>query len=180
MRRQLKNAVALCATMILGGCASAYRAPEAGASATISFDLTSDSTGTSTRTFTAWAYEDLSCKPSKYGAKLDSKALADAHEILGPTKVAGGSPFTFALSYIEARFAQNRECSYTASFVPAAGQTYAVNFAVVNQSLGCGLKITDQSGESVQYQSPEYSCAETMAGKIKNGGAGILDWKILP
>jgi hypothetical protein len=142
--------------------------------------VSSDSTDTTAKSFQIWAYEDLSCAPANHGSSLDSKRLASDTERLGPVKVATDKPFTFAVAYGEARFAQNRSCSFTAAFWPAADQTYSVRFKAVNQSAACGLQITDSRGTPVRYEAPQMSCTEGVAGKTKNGGAGILDWQISP
>jgi hypothetical protein len=124
------------------------------------------------------AYEDFSCAASKYGPVLDTKSLADATEQLGPFNVVAGKPFVFAADYMEARIAQNKECSYTASFVPAPGQSYVVRFAAVNQVQGCGVQVSDGNGSKVAYKAPELSCVSTFAGRVRNGGAGVLNWGV--
>lgn len=162
----------------LTGCASTYKIPDNQASASVSFDLTSDSKSTTSKSFIVSAYEDLSCAPSKYGTRLGTKWPANDHEVLGPVAVAAEVPLTFAVYSSESRFAQNRGCSFTASFTPRAGQHYSVRFASVDQSLACSAKIEDGSGAQVPYQVPEISCAATSAGKVKNGGGSVLDWKV--
>ncbi len=128
--------------------------------------------------YRVFAYEDLSCTPSRLGSKLESRQFTDANEKIGPIKVAAESPLTFAILYGEARIAQNRECGFTASFTPHEGESYTVNFAVSNGALACGIGITDGAGHDVPFESPVSSCAETFAGKVRNGGAGLLNWKV--
>ncbi|MBI1891856.1 MAG: hypothetical protein HYS18_14510 [Burkholderiales bacterium] len=175
---KMNKFAALTALIFLSGCASSYKIPNDHPSASVSFDLTSDSTNTTSKGFNVFAYDDLNCIPSKHGSRIDWKWPANDREILGPASVAAGVSLTFAVLYGESRIAQNRNCSFTASFNPLAGQTYLIRFVVTNQSLACGIQITDSSGTQVAYQAPENSCAETFAGKVKNGGAGILDWKV--
>lgn len=177
MMRLLRVVAALVSLLVVTGCVSTYRLPSDQSSATMSFDLSSDSTGTTGKAFILTTFDDLNCAPSKYGSKLDSKAFANDREQLGPLRVAAGKPLTFAVTYSESRFAQNRACSFTASFLPLPEQAYTVRFAVVDQSAACGLQIADGGGSEVRYEAPELSCAETLAGKVKNGGAGILNWK---
>jgi hypothetical protein len=175
----LKVIALVTTSVFLTGCVSNYVLPSTEQSAAISFDLSSDSTGTTTQNYIVTTYEDLGCTPSKYGTKLESKALASGRERLGPVKVAAsGKPFTLAVAYSESRFGQNRGCSFTASFLPQSGASYVVRFASVDQSLACGLKIADGDGSSMSYEAPQMSCAETLAGKVKNGGSGILDWEV--
>ena len=165
--------------LILSGCASTYSLPSNQPSATLSFQLSTDSTDTTAKGFQIDAYEDLSCAPAKHGSSLASKRLADDQERLGPVKVSTDQPFTFAVAYSEARFAQNKSCSFTAAFWPATDQVYSVQFKVVKQSAACGLQITDSRGNPVRYEAPQMSCAEGVGGgKTQNGGAGILNWTI--
>jgi len=165
--------------LALTGCASTYTIPSGEPSATIAFDMSSDSSNTTGRSFTVWTYEDTACTPSKNGAILASKGLSNTEEKFGPLKISATSPFTFAVSYLESRIGQNRECSFTATFTPQVGLSYRVRFAAKDQAGVCGIQITDSGGVEVDYASPELSCAETFVGKIKNGGGGGVNWRLI-
>src|SRR6185436_12524360 len=92
-------------------------------------------------------------------------------------RVVAGDPLTLAMTVSEARLGQNRQCSFTATFTPNAAQSYTVRFASTDQALACGMRIFDSAGKQVAQKEPANSCAITFAGAVKNGGAGILDWK---
>ncbi len=166
---------------LLPGCVSVYKPPAGKAHSKISFDLNNDSVGTTVRTFSIWNYSDSKCTPSKDGLKIDFKPFASEHEKLGPYEILGDSPFTFAVAYGEARVAQNRDCSVTATFTPSSLKKYTVHFFVKDQSYRCGIKILDEKENIVPFEQPEYTCRESLARKKpKNGGAGILTWEYRP
>lgn len=142
-------------------------------------DLRSESKNTTIQGYEVFAYQDINCAPSQLGLSIESKQFTNAIEKLGPIRVAAESQMTFAILYGEARMAQNRQCSFTASFVPRSGEKYSVQFAVDDGALGCGMQIMDSSGQEIGFESPQESCAETFAGRVKNGGAGFLNWTIM-
>jgi len=77
-------------------------------SARVSFDLATDSTGTTGKWFAVYSYRDLSCTPSERGwvvARTSHLGTAANSENLG-----------------------------TASFTPEAGKAYRASFAVRRQS----------------------------------------------
>lgn len=163
---------------LTSGCVSVYQVPADQPKAQLSFNLRTDSTGTTIKNFIIKHYADAECSESKQGTKIGNTVFASEKESLGPYWVLANMPLTFAVLYSEARFKQNRGCSMTATFTPTVGQKYTVQFAVIDQSYGCGLRILDQENKPVSFSEPEFSCAETLAGKVKNGGAGILNWEI--
>lgn len=144
----------------------------------VAFDLASDSTGTTVQSYRVFAYDDLACTPSRHGEKLGQFALGGAREKIGPQKVAAGSPLVFAVQYVEARHAQNRGCTFTAAFTPEAGRSYEVTYLASNQGLACGLQITNERKQPVTFDVPEFTCAAPTPLKARNGGAGVINWKI--
>ncbi len=172
----LKSVLAGAVLLWLVGCASTYSPPTNAPSATMTLDLRSDSKGTTMQGYGVFAYKDMNCTPSPLGALMESKQFTGAVERMGPLKVAASSPLTFAVLYGESRMAQNRQCSFTASFLPRAGESYGVQFVVEDGALACGMKIVDGAGQEVRFESPLSSCAETFAGRVKNGGSGLLNW----
>lgn len=172
----MKSVIAIAGLLWLVGCASTYSLPTNSPSATMTLDLRSESKGTTMQGYRVFAYQDMNCTPSPLGSLIESKQFTGAVEKIGPIKVVAASPLTFAVLYGESRMSQNRQCSFTASFLPRAGESYGVQFAVADGALACGMKITDGAGQEVSFESPSSSCAETFAGRVKNGGTGVLNW----
>ena len=117
-------------------------------SARVSFDLATDSTGTTGKWFAVYSYRDLTCTPSERGwvvARTSHLGTAANSENLG-----------------------------TASFTPEAGKAYRASFAVRRQSNSCDLKIEDDSNTRVSYATPADSCYQGQLGRMRNGGGGTL------
>lgn len=180
----MKFSLIVAALAALAGCAgNAYRVSPGDPVSRLSFDLSTDSTGTTGRWFRIYSYGDLSCAPSARGWTVTSTSAlgqVEDRETLGPVDVQAGEPFTFVVAYIESRFAQNRECSFTASFTPEAGRAYRASFAVTRQSNVCDLKIEDDRNTRISYAAPEDSCYQGRVGRMPNGGGGRLNYKIQP
>ena len=168
------------AVLLLGACATTktYTVPSNVPTASLALDLHSVSTGTTSQSYRVFAYDDLNCTASRFGAPLKIVRFAEPSVKLEPIKIVAEAPLTFSILYGESRMAQNRQCSFTASFMPRSGDTYNILFQVAHGAQACGMKIFDKSNSEVSYESPLMSCAETFAGRVRNGGTGILDWKL--
>jgi hypothetical protein len=178
----LRNGLIVAALSAVVGCAyNAYRVSSGDPISRLSFDLATDSTGTTGKWFRVYSYRDLSCAPSERGwivAMTSALGSATTGDTLGPVDIRAGEPFTFVVSYAESRFAQNRECSFTASFTPEAGRAYRASFAVTKQSNVCNLQIEDDRNTRVSYATPEDSCYQGLVGRMPNGGGGTLRYNI--
>lgn len=173
-------ACASAAALGLGGCASNYKAPEGKPLAKLDFAVSTDSTRTTLVVTRILAYADLDCKPNPAG-ELIEKRYQDPVEVFNTIDIPANEPFTFAIWYSEARFAQNRECSYTAQFTPQEGRQYRANMELAGDMSSCRMNIEDRLApqpSSVSFRSPQNSCAETLFGIAPNGQPTNLLWKI--
>lgn len=166
-------------SLLLTGCATQYRAPNDKAKAKLIVDMESDSTNTTLISIYVRAHDMPDCNPSPHGETLTSERFANKKTTLAPEDIIAGEQFTFTVSYIEARFAQNRSCSFTASFVPEVDMTYFAHFRSLNNGMTCDLKMDDHQKKPVAFTEPEFSCVKSLAGQsIQNRKASILNWRV--
>ncbi len=150
---------------MLTGCQTTYTLPIGKPSAEISFESTSDSTGTTGMFISVLHYENLNCDPSKYGDKIAGTSFAEKMEILGPVKILAEESFTFAIRYIDSRIAENRECSVTGSFFPRNGRSYIARFRTVGNVSFCDMTIEElypNDSQIIDYIYPEFTCTKFM------------------
>lgn len=166
--------------MAVSACQTTYTAPTGKPSANIVVDAGSDSSSTTGGSFNVFAFaDDVACKASPHGKNLGTTVFSDGTETYGPISVPAAERFTFAVRYIESRMAQNRDCSFTASFVPEPDHSYLVRFRSVADVSSCSLTVDDQTaGRSVSLAAPQYSCVASVAGRPKNGQAGHLQFEV--
>lgn len=138
-----------------------------------------------TPNFYVEAYEDMNCVPSKAGTRLatfygPTKDVA-SHETGKTVSISSGKPFVLTHRYIDARFAQNRTCSVTVSFVPEAGKTYQTYFYVEPDVSGCDTFVSGPSsraGENVaSFQYNENLCLGGANKGPMNRQAVWINWK---
>ena len=179
-RRWLASACVLAASLAFVGCATSYKAPAGRPLAKLDFSVSTDSTRTTLLVTRILAYGGLDCKPNPNG-ELIEKRYQDPTELFNTIDIPANEPFTFAIWYSEARFAQNRECSYTAQFTPREGGQYRANMELLGNMSSCRMNIEERSGpqpSNVPFSSPEKSCSETLIGIVPNGKPTNLLWDI--
>ena len=171
-----KVATSLIASLILGGCASSHSLVTSGPSAKLSIHLASQSQNTNVQAWRISSYDDQTCVKDEDGT-LAARKVGNSGGALESFDVPAEKPVTLGFWYSEARYAQNRECSYTLTFSPAANGSYSARFEVADGANACRVLLNDSEGQPVATSTPVLSCAKTQAGKVPNGGTGILNWK---
>jgi len=173
----MKNIAALALYTLMAACVAPYSLPAGKPTAALTFEVSTDSTGITLMkpSYVVSTFEDSSCTSATDGTRLLMIKSTGPKDVAGPVTVAAGDPMTLAITTVEARLFQNRQCSFTTTFTPSAGQAYTVQFASVDQGHGCGMNVLDAAGKQVTHKEPKNSCANTMAGAIRNGGAGIAE-----
>jgi hypothetical protein len=171
--------------LLLSGCQTAYMLPTGIPTANISFDVSTDSTGTTGLFYSVLNFGGVDCHPSEYGEKITGKSFAGEHETFGPFNILAEAPFTFAVKYTDSRFAQNRECSYTASFTPREGRNYLATFKTIGNVSSCNMTIGEshqQKYETIEFISPELTCApyfhRPTSYRGRNGQPHDLNWSV--
>ena len=136
-------------------------------SAEINFTIESNSTHEGIgKHWTVWQFTDPNCETKEKGERIAKKRR---NKPIPPVSVPAGRPVTIAFYYVEANFKQNRECSYTWTFTPRAGEKYSSDL-VVSQNISCNATIVSSSGEIVQASTPANSCVVGLYGKkVPNG-----------
>ena len=176
-----RNFAGMAFFLIMTGCQKAYIAPNDSNVAEMIFIARNDSIGTSVRKVRVLSFPNSKCANGMGSRKIAQKMFSRHYEAFGPIKVVANKPFTFAVTYLDARAAQNRDCSVTATFTPLTGHSYKAAFDVVDDVSQCGLKVQDntfQEVSDVTFESPEYSCVESfIEEKVHNGQAGWLNYK---
>lgn len=170
-------------TAVLSGCVSQYAVPDGKPKAKVVFDLATESTHATSRSFAVSAFEDFaSCKASPYGIKLALLLFSKDQELIGPVDVVAGEPLTFGVRYGESVFGGNRDCSYVAAFTPEPNELYVVSFRSRGEVASCGVTVQRQASAAtrpIEVSAPARSCFGTVADlrgdPLANGQAGGVD-----
>jgi hypothetical protein len=171
---------------VLSACASNYTVPSGKPSAKVVFDLATESTDATSRSFTVSAFDAFpSCNGSPYGRKLGLVLLSKNQELIGPLDVVAGEPLAFGVRYGDSVFGGNRDCSYVASFTPEPSGLYVVSFRTRGEVSSCGLTVQQQAPAAagpVGISRPARSCFNSVADlwgdPPANGQAGGLVMKL--
>ena len=176
----MKNASGcLLAACLLCACSPPRPLVSTGPTATLAPSLSSDSVGTSGKFWRVYKFNDATCTSSEKGVVFARKLTGNSGGDLAPIVLPAGNRITLGFGYMESRFAQNRECSYTVTFTPEANQHYTARFAVTGNSNACDLSLTDSTGHPAEASQPVMSCVVGLLNhKIRNGQPGVLNWKI--
>ncbi|RDZ26170.1 hypothetical protein [Lysobacter silvisoli] len=170
--------VATCvAFLLLTGCLSPQALVKGDApSAELAFDLQSQSTGGGLgKHWHVWKYEDAACEAKEKGVLVARKRLKQP---MAPIRLPADRPVTLAFWYIEANFGQNRECTYTWTFTPNAGEKYSVDLRV-SPYVSCDVRLTGASGVPVPATTPVNSCVTGLLGrKIENGHPAVVEYRV--
>lgn len=173
-------------TAVLSACVSNYAVPGGKAKAQVVFDLASESTYATSRSFRVSAFDDVtSCKASPYGMKFALLLLSKNQELVGPVDVVAGEPLAFGVQYSESVFGGNRDCSYVAAFTPESSGLYVVSFRSRGEVSSCGVSVQQQAPAATQpmeISAPARSCfgtvADMLGDPLANGQAGGLKYEL--
>ena len=143
--------------------------------AEITFNIQSDSAGGGMgKHWTIWQFNDPTCETKEKGERIAKKRR---NKPIAPVTVPAGRPITLAFWYIEANFAQNRECSYTWTFTPVTGAKYTADLAV-SPTISCKASLADSSGQAIPSSQPVNSCVAGLYGhKIANGEPAVITYR---
>lgn len=172
MRLQL-----LCAaTLLISGCVSTEIMAPSATTAELVMDIESNSLGGGMgQHWHVWKYQDSMCQAEEKGVRV---AWKRKNKPMGSIHVPVGKPITLAFWYIEANFSQNRECSYTWTFTPEAGEKYHAKLAV-SPMLQCSTYLTNSTGAPVETVRPIDSCVIGMYGqRVRNGEPATINYRV--
>lgn len=171
-------------TLSLSACQSTYIVPDGIPTASIAFEVHTDSTNTTMRNSRIEAFKNEICEPSPYGQGVTFDLASPKSQVYDPVKLVADEPVTLVVRYNESRFARHHDCLYTATFTPRAGHEYKAIFNSLDNGSYCTLTINDQETvppEPVQFTSPATSCGDSLSGKPSlNGQSSQGQWKAIP
>lgn len=122
-----------------------------------------------------WKFRDSACEAKEKPVRVARKRKGKPME---PLRLPADQPITLAFWYIEANYAVNRECSYTWTFTPKAGEKYRAKFAVSPQ-VRCAATISDSNGAAVETATPVNSCVIGLYGqRIPNGEPAVITYEV--
>lgn len=135
------------AVLLLAGCATAYKAPVSGPSATLTFATMPLGLGSS---ILVQNFDDDDCADSPNGTRLATFAgapfqgSADPHDGVSRT-IPAGRPvvFSFVFENGAAGFTDTRSCTITTTFLPTAGAHYRASFDIVGKTCRVGVRRVD-------------------------------------
>ncbi|WP_377154559.1 hypothetical protein ACFJIX_21100 [Roseateles sp. UC29_93] len=159
------------------GCGGPQALVTSGPAATLAVDVRAASTSTNLQAWRVSSFEDASCKSEQDGV-LVARRIANSGGALEPFKVPAGKPVTIGIGYVEARYMQNRECSFTFTFTPQEQASYRTRFEVNGEVDSCVALLVDANDEPVAVSAPEMSCVKGLMKRLTNGGAGHLQYKL--
>jgi len=127
------------------------------------------------RRVTMAAFQSDDCN-KKSELKLGEQNLSfkKADKAISETYVLNaGSRVHFNLNYIDVRFAQNRMCESSVSFIPAANHDYQVEFIVDRNVTRCDARVVE-IGVNGAKSSAEFSAPPLVCGRQKPNG--VAKW----
>jgi hypothetical protein len=164
--------VILVAALSVAGCASQIAPGAESSGSTLDVFVQNEVPGAATlKGSFVYAYADAKCTQRTEIAKKIMMKDQDQH---GTVKIPAGKPFTASVQTGWTRFGAggNDFCSVTATFTPSPNSSYRALLKLDGSARKCELQIADQNNREVAYQSPIYSCDQTM-GTTRNGEAGF-------
>lgn len=139
-------------------------------------DAVSDSEHTTMTTLMAYANGDETCTLNKHGFSLGSDFTSGHTPALKARRIAADERFAFTATYNEARGPQNRVCSLSAAFTPAANRRYLARIVTTDQVGRCDLGIfdvTDGTAVPIEFKMPEFVCGKKTPTNHPNGKPAI-------
>ncbi len=175
-----KIIVLICIAFGLTGCVASYIVPDSAAKASFYLAVQSDAESTSLRNISLTVLGDENCKEHQYGTRAGSNIHNVGTAGTDTVKILANEKFVFTAMYVDARFAQNRKCVVTASFVPTEHHTYKALLAVTDDVRACKLGIYDVTSgkdQQLEFSMPKYACDITDLGIRPNGQPLWINWK---
>ncbi len=153
-------------------------------SATLLIEVHSDTSANRGKNYKITHYADENCAKRGKSDKVFEKKYAKQKHVFERLPLETGSNFVFQIAYNEKRREGTRACTVMADFAPEAGHTYKALYTVIEEVIGCELKIYDISGSGdaglgsaesastlieVAYSKPEFACKKVGKKGFKNG-----------
>lgn len=151
------------------------RARSAEPSATLNIELASDAKGTTGKFWRISTFEDKTCRSDDRGTQIARKLLGNSGGVLKPVSIPADREVTIGFGYMESRFRQTRECSYTLTFTPGASRHYNALFSVVADTGRCGVVLQSDDATPVETAAPAMTCVHGLMERLQNGQVGIRD-----
>jgi hypothetical protein len=171
----MKRTLIVLAALLLPSVVLAKPPLPAGPAAELAFELHSDSTGGGLGAhWNVFAFEDPACPPKQKGKRVAHKKR---NKPMPPVQLVAGRPVTLAFYYLEANYAENRECSYTWTFTPSEGVKYNAHLAV-SRDVRCSLALVDAAAQPVPGQTPVHSCVAGLYGQHPNGEPARITYRV--
>lgn len=172
---------AACAAALLAGCATTYSLPEKSEKAQLRLLGENASSGTFSRRFFLYVFENEECGITSAGTTLIRLNSSGKDRVMSEAvDIQAGKPATLTAQYIDARFAQNRSCYVTGTFTPLKNETYTVVLAVNPDVTECRMGLFNGSPVEAnrvdELHLPSAYC--TVDGKFegKNGKSLWTNW----
>lgn len=162
--------------LLIAGCVSTEVMAPQGTAAEFAMDLESKSPGGGMgQHWHVWKYQDSTCQAKEKAVRVARKRKGKPMEVL---HLPAEQPITLAFWYIEANFGANRECSYTWTFTPKAGEKYRARLSV-SPDVHCRAIINDSSDALVETENPMNSCVIGLYGqRIPNGEPATITYRV--
>jgi deoxyribodipyrimidine photolyase-like uncharacterized protein len=165
----------------LAACLPTYEVSTAQDTAEFFLSTTNDSQSTTLRSAYVWAFKDEECTRSPLGMRAGQAVNNDSGATTTPLKVVANEKFVFTAGYIDARFAQNRQCSVTAAFVPRKNRRYKAQLVVSDDVRGCRVgvyDVTSNKDQQIEFSMPQYLCDDEGKTARLNGSPLWTDWQV--
>ena len=143
--------------------------------ATLNIELASDAKRTTGKFWRISTFEDRTCQSDDRGTQIAKKLLGNSGGLLKPVSIPAGREVTIGFGYIESRFKQTRECSYTLTFTPTASRNYKAFFSVNSDTGQCGVVLQGDDATPVETSAPALACVHGLMPKLQNGQMGGRD-----
>ena len=179
----LRHIVPFIALIGLTGCMSTYKAPLNRPNAEIFATAETDESVSNSRMVWLEAFKNEECADSDNGIRLGSSPPFANTRITSspPNAIAAEEKFVFTAVYMDARFAQNRQCSLTGAFIPREARRYKVLVKVDDHVTSCGLGLYDVTTgieQQVEFTMPKYACRGRTDNAGLNGRPLWTNWQV--
>ena len=169
------------AAVLLSACASSFKHTPGSDDATLII------TGNTTNFFSE-AYENSNCLPHADGQRLATffglTKDAEPHYSGKTITIPAGKPFVLTHHHVDSRFAENRRCSVTVSFLPERGKRYRSHFYVDANANRCDASVaTAGAGGQLatnvaSFKYPENLCLDGENKGPRNRVAVWTEWRV--
>jgi hypothetical protein len=146
---------------------SVVTAQESG-TAQLTIEGNSQSSSVGSRSYTVTKYADEACSKLGKTDKVFRKKYAKSVHTFKALAVDSSQPFIFQVSYLEERRSEIKRCAAIASVDLKENGNYKAVFSIVDEVLGCNIKIYDMDPDAVAVSnepiSPSLERDEIAAG----------------